>query len=89
MTIMKMRWAVAGSSRRPPLPTSPLSRSFLQLHSWRLLTAGTVPLRPVAGAALLFPHGRWHEGREVQEGRKVVLRTDLPYQAVPDHGWRR
>lgn len=35
------------------------------------------PIRPVAGAALLFPHERWHQGHPVSSGAKVVLRTDL------------
>ena len=35
------------------------------------------------GDALIFPHGRWHEGRAPTSGRKVVLRTDLLYDAAP------
>lgn len=34
---------------------------------------------PSTGAALLFPHARWHEGRPVRSGRKVVLRTDVMF----------
>ncbi len=41
-----------------------------------LLDGGPV-LAPPAGSAVLFPHGRWHEGCPVRAGRKVVLRTDV------------
>lgn len=37
-------------------------------------------LVPKAGAALVFPHGRWHEGRPVRRGRKYVLRTDVMFR---------
>lgn len=34
---------------------------------------------PQAGTLLLFGHSLWHEGREVREGRKYILRTDVMY----------
>lgn len=34
---------------------------------------------PVVGSALLFRHERWHQGCEVTQGRKYVLRTDVFY----------
>jgi predicted 2-oxoglutarate/Fe(II)-dependent dioxygenase YbiX len=35
--------------------------------------------RPEAGAALLFRHDLFHEGRPVTEGRKYVLRSDVMF----------
>jgi predicted 2-oxoglutarate/Fe(II)-dependent dioxygenase YbiX len=35
---------------------------------------------PRAGEALLFLHDWWHEGRELQSGRKYVLRSDVFYR---------
>lgn len=37
-------------------------------------------VKPEIGMALLFRHELWHEGAEVLEGRKYVLRTDVIYQ---------
>lgn len=34
-------------------------------------------ITPTRGAALIFPHSRWHGGQVVTRGRKVVLRTDV------------
>lgn len=39
-------------------------------------------LSPKIGMALLFPHEKWHEGLEVEDGIKYVLRTDVQY---PEH----
>ena len=39
-------------------------------------------VRPEAGMALAFRHEVCHEGAEVQDGRKYVLRTDVMY--APD-----
>jgi predicted 2-oxoglutarate/Fe(II)-dependent dioxygenase YbiX len=36
---------------------------------------------PETGKALIFSHHLWHEGREVREGRKYILRTDVMYEA--------
>lgn len=36
-------------------------------------------VQPTAGGALWFPHARWHAGRPVRAGRKVVLRTDVMF----------
>jgi len=38
-----------------------------------------VTVAPEAGAALLFRHDLFHEGREVIQGRKYVLRTDVMF----------
>ncbi|MCW8132952.1 MAG: 2OG-Fe(II) oxygenase [Planctomycetota bacterium] len=38
---------------------------------------------PRTGAALIFPHERWHEGRPVLKGRKYVLRTDVMFRDGP------
>ena len=35
---------------------------------------------PQTGLALLFAHHRWHEGMELTDGCKYVLRTDVFYQ---------
>jgi prolyl 4-hydroxylase len=46
-----------------------------------------VPLhsvQPDVGSALVFRHEVWHEGAEVRDGRKYVLRTDVMYR--PDRG---
>jgi predicted 2-oxoglutarate/Fe(II)-dependent dioxygenase YbiX len=37
-------------------------------------------VRPTAGSALLFFHALRHEGREVQRGKKYVLRSDAMYR---------
>lgn len=34
----------------------------------------------VEGCALIFDHNTWHEGKEVTEGVKYVLRTDIFYK---------
>lgn len=34
---------------------------------------------PRSGKALIFEHRVWHEGAPVEQGRKVVLRTDVMY----------
>ncbi|OON66917.1 prolyl hydroxylase family protein [Hymenobacter sp. CRA2] len=39
-----------------------------------------VRVRPRQGAALLFEHRLFHEGSEVRQGVKYVLRTDVMYQ---------
>lgn len=41
------------------------------------------PLTPRAGAALIFPHERWHQGHPVTSGTKLILRTDLLCPPVP------
>ncbi len=35
---------------------------------------------PKQGSALIFPHHLLHEGEEVTEGQKMVLRTDVMYR---------
>lgn len=35
--------------------------------------------QPATGAALIFPHDLWHEGRPLKSGRKYVLRTDVMF----------
>lgn len=37
---------------------------------------------PEEGMALIFRHELWHEGAEVESGRKYVLRTDVMYGPV-------
>jgi predicted 2-oxoglutarate/Fe(II)-dependent dioxygenase YbiX len=39
---------------------------------------------PRAGMALLFLHTLQHEGAQVLEGRKYVLRSDVMYSALPE-----
>lgn len=34
-------------------------------------------IKPSIGSVLLFEHGIWHEGKEVIDGKKYVLRTDI------------
>lgn len=36
-------------------------------------------IRPSTGAALIFSHELWHEGRPVTRGRKLILRTDVMF----------
>jgi predicted 2-oxoglutarate/Fe(II)-dependent dioxygenase YbiX len=38
-------------------------------------------VKPEPGMALLFQHELWHEGAEVLEGVKYVLRTDVIYKS--------
>ncbi len=35
--------------------------------------------QPTTGAALIFSHDLWHEGRPLKSGRKYVLRTDVMF----------
>jgi len=35
--------------------------------------------QPASGAALIFPHDLWHEGRPLKSGRKYVMRTDVMF----------
>lgn len=49
------------------------------------------PVRPIAGAALVFPHGSTegsllHEGSGVMEGAKWVIRTEVLYEVERDGG---
>ena len=37
-------------------------------------------IQPRAGAALWFPHTRWHAGLAVRVGRKIILRTDVMFR---------
>lgn len=37
-------------------------------------------VRPATGGALFFEHAQLHEGSEVKDGLKYVLRTDVMYQ---------
>jgi predicted 2-oxoglutarate/Fe(II)-dependent dioxygenase YbiX len=39
-------------------------------------------VQPQAGSALLFIHDTWHEGAEVTNGTKLVLRSDVLYGAT-------
>lgn len=41
---------------------------------------GDVVINPRAGMALLFPHELQHEGTEILEGWKCVLRSDIMYR---------
>ena len=40
-------------------------------------------VEPKTGALLLFVHDTWHEGAQVSEGLKYVLRSDVLYSAPP------
>jgi hypothetical protein len=47
------------------------------------------PVKPVQGAALLFPHGSTegsllHEGSGVLSGAKYVIRTEVLYEVARD-----
>lgn len=49
------------------------------------------PVRPVAGSALVFPHGATqgsllHEGSGVTEGAKYVIRTEVLYEVDRERG---
>ena len=48
------------------------TRVYLDEETW-------VDVEPEEGRALLFEHDLWHEGRVVEAGEKIVLRTDLMY----------
>ena len=37
---------------------------------------------PKTGAVLMFRHNWWHEGRELAEGRKYVLRSDVFFEVM-------
>ena len=43
--------------------------------------SGPVSVRPVRGAALVFPHKIRHRGAPITSGVKYVLRSDVMYQA--------
>lgn len=48
-----------------------------------------VPLTPVRGSSLIFPHGvnpgsPLHEGSVCEEGVKYVLRSDIMYRRVQE-----
>jgi len=47
------------------------------------LVAQDVVIIPAAGMGLSFVHECWHEGAEVREGRKYVLRADVLYTGEP------
>jgi len=47
----------------------------------RVFTSGEHVVRPQRGMALLFAHKLLHEGAEVSQGRKYVLRSDVMYRA--------
>lgn len=51
-------------------------------------TLNAYPVRPVAGAVALFPHGEatgalLHEGTGVVHGTKYIIRTDVEYDITP------
>lgn len=41
-------------------------------------------VKPQTGMALVFPHRMTHQGSQVREGFKYVLRTDVMYRRDPD-----
>ncbi|SPO07282.1 uncharacterized protein DNG_09976 [Cephalotrichum gorgonifer] len=54
-------------------------------------TLNAYPVRPVMGAAAVFPHGDvrgalLHEGTGVRKGAKYVIRTDIEYDIEPTEG---
>ncbi|MFO0672992.1 MAG: 2OG-Fe(II) oxygenase [Polyangiaceae bacterium] len=53
---------------------------FYEARGGRLIGAAL----PSRGSALLFPHDAWHDGEPVTHGTKVVLRTDVLYEADDD-----
>lgn len=46
-------------------------------------TAPPIVIRPQTGRGLFFIHERKHEGAQVTEGRKYLLRTDVLFDATP------
>ena len=46
----------------------------------------TLMVEPKAGMALLFDHSLWHDGAQILEGTKYVLRSDLIYRRVDKIG---
>ena len=45
---------------------------------------GECSIRPQQGMALFFRHKLWHEGKNVEQGTKYVLRSDVFYEAEPE-----
>lgn len=41
-------------------------------------------VRPQTGSVLLFEHGILHEGKEVTQGKKYIVRTDIMYSSMDD-----
>lgn len=75
-----------GYHLEPEKPGEPMERSQLTLMLYlnddfeggeTSFPNEDVVLTPTRGAALVFPHSRWHAGLVVSRGRKVVLRTDV------------
>lgn len=68
-------------------PTVPGATTFFLPHPESIGTLLACPIAPVQGAVLVFPHGDargslLHEGSPVGDGGwKVVIRTDLLYEA--------
>lgn len=60
------------------------------LPSAREGTLNAYPVRPVMGAAAIFPHGDTsallHEGTGVRKGAKYVIRTEIEYDVEPTQG---
>jgi hypothetical protein len=60
------------------------------LPSAREGTLNAYPVRPVMGAAAIFPHGDTsallHEGTGVRKGAKYVIRTEIEYDVEPTLG---
>jgi hypothetical protein len=38
-------------------------------------------IKPNAGSALIFPHRKLHDGERVSNGKKIILRTELMFEA--------
>lgn len=74
-------WIVDGRTRSRLTLLVYLTDDFEGGQTWFM--DDTRRIQPEAGAALVFPHGRWHAGGPVIRGRKVVLRTDLLCEPLP------
>lgn len=45
-------------------------------------SSSSICVKPVTGTAVIFPHTLFHQGVNVKEGTKLVLRTDLIFERV-------
>lgn len=79
------RWHKDGSYRRDNGETSRLTFMIYLNEGFEggETNFEDLSIEPKTGLALLFAHGYLHEGGEVFDGVKYVLRTDIMYSAQP------